>query len=215
MCGPRPSRPLAGLRARLDCLGSAGVFGATRLTPSWRVQSPLFRSLLPVRACPPQSPCHRFYRVYRLRRTRSFDRLHAQLIILDWAGSTVCALLGVFTSCRQPGLASLTTQQALPTFPLRADWHLLRVLPQFDHARQVFPVRRLPALPPRLARHDPPAVCCLSALLSTVLSRHLPRARNAWRPSCAELRCVPMLLLADAHVDAARRPHRHPRRRLK
>jgi len=37
---------------------------------------------------------------------------------------------------------------------------------------------------PRAMR--PPAVCCLSALLSTVLSRHLPRASDAWRPSCAD-----------------------------
>lgn len=66
---------------------------------------------------------------------------------------------------------------------------------------------------PRAMR--PPAVCCLSALLSTVLSRHLPRASDAWRPSCAESRCVPMLLLADARVNAARQPHRQPRRRLK
>ena len=91
----------------------------------------------------------------------------------------------------------------------------LRDLPQFGHARQVPSVRRSPPLPPRLARRDPPLSAASLRCSQTVLSRHLPRASDAWRPSCADLKCVPMLLLADARVNAARQPHRQPRRRLK
>jgi hypothetical protein len=52
-------------------------------------------------------------------------------------------------------------------------------------------------------------------MLSAVLSRHLPRARDVCRPPFAERRCVPKLLLAGARICAARAPCRRPRcRRL-
>ena len=44
-----------------------------------------------------------------------------------------------------------------------------------------------------------------------VLSGHLPRASDAWRPPSADRICAPKLLLADARVCAARAPFRQAR----
>ena len=61
-----------------------------------------------------------------------------------------------------------------------------------------------------------PCLCALACALSAVLSGHLPRASDAWRPPCAERKHGPRTPLAGPCVAAARRPrrrHLHRRRR--